>query len=115
MAVLAAFLTTSCKKAYECTCSETESTTYAAVMSQYSAIVDNANTAEQEDIKPTNNWVTTFEKTTKANANESCASSESTVVNTTQDTGDADTDGNDLEAAYTQTIVTKTDCSVEKK
>lgn len=115
MAVLTAFMTTSCKKAYECTCDHTDSYSYSAIMSQWQDDVDIYNNAITTDPLDTETSVTTLEKTTKADANTVCANTVNSYTNEYPDTGDQDLDGNTQEAAYSRTDVNTIDCSLEKK
>ncbi len=121
IAVLAALSTTSCKKAYECTCETTYSTSYEAVLNDtdYEEYADDANDAEAEteyNDHDVNKTVVTVDKTSKAAANASCVDSENTETETEQsDYNDADSDDNTSEAGVIETTVTKTDCSLEKK
>ncbi|HVD96988.1 MAG TPA: hypothetical protein VNB90_02210 [Cytophagaceae bacterium] len=113
--LLVALATSACKKTYECTCTQTRTSSETAVMSQYQTDVDTYNANQADNIPDSDQTVTTIDKTSKGKANLACTSSEETTKHTTQDSGDRDHDSDYLEAAYVQTTVTKTDCSIEKK
>lgn len=117
VAALSVLSLASCKKAYDCTCTTTEtSQTYEAVMSQYDTYVDNQNDAVADD--ETNNsyeTVVSMDKTSKANANSACASSVDTDYYEYTDYSDADSDADYNEVAYNVTSVMTTDCELAKK
>lgn len=107
----------SCKKAYDCTCKTTKvSESYKAVMSQYEDLADDENDAIADEVN--NDFeesVYSMDKTSKAEANAVCSSSESTYVEELEDDMDLDNDNDDLEVAATYTRVDKTECSLAKK
>ncbi len=108
--ILCAFA--SCKRAYECTCTTSSSSTYVAIMPEWQYYIDLKNNAV---VLPTKTeTVTTFEKTPKASVHAVCATTSETYTSTAPDDIDADTDFNYSEAAFTTTKITKTECSFSK-
>jgi hypothetical protein len=114
VAIIAAFSLSSCKKAYECTCEQTQKYTYKAIMSQWQDEVDGPNET-LPDPSESYTTVVTVDKTTKAQANASCASSEETELTEKRDWNDQDSDSDLNEPAYSVTHVIETECSLEKK
>lgn len=122
IAALVALTTTSCKKAYECTCTSSEaSNSYAAVLQDpaYVTYAANANQAEANDESTPETTTTThtLDKTTKADVNAECKSTETVSTSTPfggNDYNDYDNDGNTDEAGVLQTSTTKTECEIEK-
>jgi hypothetical protein len=114
------FSLNACKKSYECTCTTSAPiTSYSVIMPEYAAVVDVFNTAEEEAQNDGNSVVTTtvntMEKTNKVSANAICSSSSKTESYVYADENDLDDNGVKTEEAYSETVVTTTDCSSTKK
>jgi hypothetical protein len=121
LTVLGTLSLASCKKAYECTCTQTSSYTAATTAGGAAdatdiALINAANSTNYYNLHPDGvTTVTTSEKTSKASENAVCASSVNTTVSYVKDSPDYDSDGNTNEVAYTSTSTTTNDCSAKKK
>ncbi len=115
IAVLTAFLTASCKKAYECSCEETQSKLYTVVISEWADDVEFWNENEADFSGHTTKNVTTMDKTAKSYARASCASYENVQTEEFRDIGDKNNNANQQEVAYKIITTTQGNCSLEKQ
>ncbi len=113
--LLSAFSTFSCKRAYECSCSSSQTVSYEAKMAEAQTEVAAKNAAEPAIVYDSEKNIRSIEKATKANAREECTDVETTVISTQQDDFDDNNNNNYLEAYYTKTTVSRTDCTLEKE